>query len=144
VNAKIEWFAVDAKPLLLFHWYGSPLQLKVRHSVFRITTKLGEEYIADFTIEQFGYPSAMWFMGKQEYVEKCTTGKEMMQPCEVEIASAMKGEVEMTRKVEVIRELCRKSDFRRWRQWGENSRIEWLEEVVKEALKRRGEGGKVY
>lgn len=139
VDAKIEWFAVDAKPLFLFHWYGNPLQLKVRHSVFSITTRSGEEYIADFTIEQFGYPSEMWFMGKQEYVEKCTTGQEMMQPCEMEIASAMEGKIETTGKVEVIRELCRKLDFRAWRRWDEDSRIEWLEKVVEEALKRRGE-----
>lgn len=143
VNAKIEWFAVDAKPLILFHWYGNPLQLKVRHSVFSITTKSGEEYIADFTIEQFGYPSAMWFMEKKEYVEKCTTGQEMMQPCEEEIASAMQGEIEMTCKVEVVRELCRRLDFRRWRRWDKDSRVEWLEQRVQEALSRRG-GRKLY
>ncbi|EUC47598.1 hypothetical protein COCMIDRAFT_89564 [Bipolaris oryzae ATCC 44560] len=141
VNAKIEWFAVDAKPLLLFHWYSNPLQLKVRHSVFSITTRSGEEYIADFTIEQFGYPSTMWFMEKKEYVENCTTGQKMRQPCEDEVASAMKGEIEMTRKVEVVRELCRELDFRRWRRWDENARVTWLEERVQEALKRRREGG---
>lgn len=139
VNAKIEWFAVDAKPLILFHWCYYPLQLKVRHSVFSITTKSGEEYIADFTIEQFGYPSAMWFMEKKEYVAKCTTGQEMLQPCEEEIASAMRGEIEMTGKAEVVRELCGRSDFRRWGQWDEDRRIAWLEGLVQKGLEKRGE-----
>jgi hypothetical protein len=35
-----------------------------------ITTAAGNEYVADFTIEQFGFEGDMWFVTKAEYVEK--------------------------------------------------------------------------
>lgn len=84
MGAKIEWLTVRAKPRILFHLYGRPLTLRVRHSVFSITTVSGRGYIADFTIEQFGYPSSMWFMRMEECLVQCTTLEEMVQPCACE------------------------------------------------------------
>lgn len=111
VKAEIDWLAVDAKPRLLFHWHRRQLALRVRHSVFSITTPSGGEYIADFTVEQFGYPSSMWFMTTQEYITQCTTGEMMEQPSDNEKKSAMRGFIGCTTKAWVVGELCARLDL---------------------------------
>jgi hypothetical protein len=135
VKADIKWLAVYARPRILFHWHGYPLRLKVRHSVFSITTESGEEYIADFTIEQFGYPSSMWFMKKKEYVARCTTGEEMEQPCRQEIASVMRGEIQWSDKVLVVSEVCRKLESGWWKRWDKKERIWRLEDLVRQTFR---------
>jgi hypothetical protein len=39
------------------------------HFVFCITSVRGEQFIADFTIEQFGYHGTDWFTKQTEYFE---------------------------------------------------------------------------
>ena len=79
-SATVKWYTVVIKPSILIHWQHEPHTLYVRHSVFEITARSGKKYIADFTIEQFGFPAFMWFMHKETYMHQCTFGTCEPQP----------------------------------------------------------------
>ncbi|KAG9381729.1 hypothetical protein A1F94_007383 [Pyrenophora tritici-repentis] len=64
-GATVKWFTVMIRPYAIFHRQHEAPAADIRHSVFEITARSGYQYIADFTIEQFGYPSDMWFMDKK-------------------------------------------------------------------------------
>lgn len=66
-RGRADWIVInDLIPRVL---YVSPdHEVEVgKHSVCVITSATGEQYVADFTIEQFGYDSAMWFMKRIDY-----------------------------------------------------------------------------
>ncbi|EFQ89617.1 hypothetical protein PTT_14049 [Pyrenophora teres f. teres 0-1] len=67
-GATVKWLTVKTRPYVLFHRQYERPDADVRHSVFEITARSGNQYIADFTIEQFGYPGYMWFMNKTVYM----------------------------------------------------------------------------
>ena len=66
-GATVDWLMiVSVRPLSILHYSDEePVTRNGRHSVLAITTASGEQYIADFTIEQFGYPAELWFLRKQ-------------------------------------------------------------------------------
>jgi hypothetical protein len=72
-GAKVEWSIVHPRPRILLHWSWNmnPLHM-TNHSVFLITRKEGKEYIADSTMEQFGYYDR-WLVDKNEYLLNRTT-----------------------------------------------------------------------
>ncbi|CAI9625477.1 unnamed protein product [Alternaria burnsii] len=98
VNARITWLSVVAKPYWVIYWKHYRPYSEVRHSVFNIETRSGDEYIADFTIEQFGYSSECWLMRKSEYEKQCTMGIRMRQPRSEEVDEARRGEVKFWHK----------------------------------------------
>ncbi|CAA9964566.1 hypothetical protein PTMSG1_07925 [Pyrenophora teres f. maculata] len=71
-GATVKWLTVKTRPYVLFHRQYERPDADVRHSVFEITARSGNQYIADFTIEQFGYPGYMWFMNKTVYMFQST------------------------------------------------------------------------
>jgi len=58
-NATVKWYTVVVKPSILIHWQHELPILDIRHSVFEITARSGNKYIADFSVEQFGFPAFM-------------------------------------------------------------------------------------
>jgi hypothetical protein len=133
IGARVEWLAVCPNPRMVFHWAESIPLPEVRHSVFYITAKTGETFVADFTIEQFGFGEDMWFLPAKEYMQVCTRGRHCRQPSEGEIQSARRGEFDIrVRKGFVAREVCCGADVDQWRKKGG---LEWLEEKVKEACR---------
>lgn len=38
-----------------------------QHSYLLITSATGRQYVADFTLEQFGFETEMWFCVREEY-----------------------------------------------------------------------------
>jgi hypothetical protein len=68
-GARVDWINVAAAPKSLFESDIRAASIP-RHTAMLITTAAGNEYVADFTIEQFGFEGDMWFVTKAEYVEK--------------------------------------------------------------------------
>jgi hypothetical protein len=72
----------------VFYYSTFKPNLKVRYSVFLITSKTRQQFIADFTIEQFGFKPRMWFIKKEDYVRKCTLDKLVRKPSKEELEQA--------------------------------------------------------
>ncbi|KAF2128683.1 hypothetical protein P153DRAFT_386798 [Dothidotthia symphoricarpi CBS 119687] len=70
IGARVDWLFVKPNPLMLIH-YSDTEPDTPNHSVFIITSQQGERFIADFTIEQFGYPSDWWFKKLGDYIGNC-------------------------------------------------------------------------
>jgi hypothetical protein len=131
IGARVEWLAVCPKPRVVFHWAGSTPVPDVRHSVFYITAKTGETFVADFTVEQFGFSEDIWFLPADKYMQVCTRGRHCRQPSDEEIKSARRGEFDRrVGKGFVVRNVCCGADIDRWKK---NGGLEWLGERVKEA-----------
>ena len=71
IDARAEWVLVHAKPRFFIHYNGERFR-EPAHSVFCITTSDGSQFIADLTIEQFGYAEECWFTTKSYYLENFT------------------------------------------------------------------------
>ncbi|CAG5174273.1 uncharacterized protein ALTATR162_LOCUS7755 [Alternaria atra] len=134
VGATVIWLAVQAKPHWVIHWEGERPYPLVRHSVFSITTRSGDEYIADFTIEQFGFASEYWLMRKRDYEERFTTGNTRRQPSAREVEEARRGDInDWDEKAWVVREACHRMHGYRWKSSDRIMMIQWLEVLVKDA-----------
>jgi len=82
LGAKAEWIAARPKPKFILHWSWNPDPYELsNHSVFLITTQEGEEYMADFTMEQFGYYDN-WIMTKDPYLLNRTGNGEYRVTCQ--------------------------------------------------------------
>jgi hypothetical protein len=66
-HARADWLVIDnIMPRMLLVYPGQTKEV-IQHSVCVITSATGEQYIADFTIEQFGYDGTMWFTKRSDY-----------------------------------------------------------------------------
>jgi hypothetical protein len=74
VGARVDWLLVTPAPLLFIHFHGEKVE-RATHSVMSITSENGEQYIVDFTVQQFGYPAGCWIMDREDYLEACTADK---------------------------------------------------------------------
>jgi len=134
VRATIAWLAVEAKPKWVIHWKGYRPDPLVRHSVFSIKSRSGDEYIADFTIEQFGFESEFWLMCRRDYEVLCTTGKERRQPRPEEVEAARRGDInDWDEKAEIVRKVCLRMRDYRLEFIDRITMIRWLEALVREA-----------
>ena len=134
VNARITWLAVVAKPYWVIFWKDyQPDPQVLRHSVFNIETRSGDEYIADFTIEQFGYSSECWLMRKSEYEKQCTMGIRMRQPRSEEVDEARRGEVKFwIKKAQAIWMVCQIMHHYGLGSMDDVMFVRWLEFWVKD------------
>ncbi|KAF1915657.1 hypothetical protein BDU57DRAFT_279491 [Ampelomyces quisqualis] len=66
VGARVSWVVVCGVPRFLVRYGFEEAGLSF-HSVCLVSTAGGEEFVADFTLEQFGYPQDRWFMRWDEY-----------------------------------------------------------------------------
>jgi hypothetical protein len=102
------------------------------HSVCIVRSATGEQYIADFTIEQFGYPVDMWFMRWSEYRDKvCEDGGELADEEWAEYTEEMSEGDDLYVLMHALREACRCVGDTIFRTVGEREREEY---VIKCAL----------
>jgi hypothetical protein len=140
IGAEIEWFTVFSNPRVVFHWVNRIPDPRVRHSVFLITARSGEQFVADFTVEQFGFEPEMWFMKREEYVRTCVLDKPGSEPFEEEVERARRGLFDRRERVgNVIVDVCER-EMGMWERMGRKGRMEWLNKAVVEAAKREWEG----
>ena len=72
IGARADWLNVDIAPKFLLTFAGEKVE-KFAHLVMDVTTSCGNQYIVDFTLEQFGYDRGDWLMPERVYLEQCTT-----------------------------------------------------------------------
>jgi hypothetical protein len=73
LRARVDELNVTVEPIAAFHY--ADYAAKVRsHSFCLITSACGEQFVADFTIEQFGFGSEMVFMRRMEYQDEVYGG----------------------------------------------------------------------
>jgi hypothetical protein len=144
IGAKIEWLTVTSNPRVVYHWFNCSPRPDIRHSVFLITSRTGEQYVADFTIEQFGFEEEMWFTKREEYMDMCTLDIPMSQPTEKEVDLAREGLFNPEVGVGwVVMEVIGKGSFWMWERLDWKYRVKWLEALealVKETSKRKYRG----
>jgi len=138
VGATITWLTVQVKPLIVYHLEGEQPDPFVRHSVFNIMTQTGAEYIADFTMEQFGFNINNFLMRKMDYKDAYTTNRKIPQPRTEEVERARRGEFkDWNGKGWVVREVCRIMTLRSWNIVDERTRLLDLEILVRQISAHR-------
>jgi hypothetical protein len=71
LGATVQWLTVRASPRFILRYASSDSKQPI-HSVTCITTKSGAQFVADFTVEQFGYDEHYWFTELPDYLALCT------------------------------------------------------------------------
>jgi hypothetical protein len=72
IGARVNSLAVVVDPIIVLHFAGDEPQDLV-HYMFAVTSQYGEQYITNFTIEQYGFPEEYcWFMKMTRYMDLCT------------------------------------------------------------------------
>lgn len=138
IGATITWLTVQSKPIIIHHLEGEPPDPFVRHSVFSITTRTGAEYIADFTMEQFGFNIENLLMHKRYYENMYTTHRQNPQPSTEEIEKARRGKFkDWNGKGWAVKEVCSIMTFHRWNSLDEGTRLLALEILVRQISTRR-------
>ncbi|KAF2024450.1 hypothetical protein EK21DRAFT_94082 [Setomelanomma holmii] len=102
-GARVDWVIVHACPQFRLHYDQIEL-VQPWHSIFCITTKDGEEVVADFSVKKFGFDEGYWFMNKHEYLVECTTDGKYRPTSEDVIARL----VENHKKIEFVYAMIRK------------------------------------
>lgn len=109
-----------------------------RHSVFVITTASREQYIADFTLEQYGLPAESWFLEKSEYMQRFTEGvwciasEEDLDETDEMIAS-QPGEQHIRNCINAV---CEEVNLPVYRSLPVDERMPWVEALTKEIMER--------
>jgi hypothetical protein len=136
LGARVEWLEVRAHPRIMIRYPDQPLDSPI-HSVFCITAKTGEQFVADFTVEQFGYDDTCWFMNKDEYLAVCTTNGQCRVATDSQIASVAQDHADNSYEnglTETLRAVC---DNLGWSTFGNiptDQRIAWVRSRVVELL----------
>jgi hypothetical protein len=66
-HARADWLVIDnVVPRITLVYPGQKVEA-IQHSVCLVTSATGKQYIANFTIEQFGYDGSMWFTKRSDY-----------------------------------------------------------------------------
>ena len=145
IGATITWHTVQVKPFVVYHLAGEQPDPFVRHSVFNIRTQTGAEYIADFTMEQFGFSMNDFLMRKKDYEDAYTTNRKISQPRTEEVERARRGEFkDWNGKGWVVREVCRIVTLRGWNTLDEITTLLDLEILVRQISARRWGGHADY
>jgi hypothetical protein len=74
VDARVEWLEVRVSPRIMIRFGDQSLHSPI-YSVSCITADTGEQFFADFTVEQFGYDGTFWFMKKDERISDFSLGQ---------------------------------------------------------------------
>ncbi|KAG9196018.1 hypothetical protein G6011_01139 [Alternaria panax] len=142
IGATVEWLLiVSIRPLSILHYSDDePVIEGGRHSVFAITTASHERYVADFTLEHFGYPTELWFLKKAEYsVRFLAVGarwriasKEAMEEADRDIAEVDAQQYSRT-PIDAVYDEINWPDYRRLPT---DERMSWVELHTRDILGR--------
>jgi hypothetical protein len=131
LGAQVEWLVVEPRAKILLQlWHDDEF---IKHSVFGITSSSGAQYVADFTIEQFGHTADDWFTTQADYLERFTSdGK-----CEVAPESHQKNHEQTEFEIEELLKLemmCWDLDWKELETMDRKERLEFVREAAIEAF----------
>ncbi|KAH8632869.1 hypothetical protein IG631_11503 [Alternaria alternata] len=142
ICATADWLMiVPVRALSILHYSDEePVTKNGRHSVFAITTASREQYIADFTLEQLGYPAELWFLQKAEYFTRFVeagaswhiASAEDMDDAHCDIAECDIQQPIRTR----IDAVCKEINWPGYYKLSAEDRIPWLEARTRETVGR--------
>ena len=138
IGARVDWYILRATPLFGMQYDTAKFEAPV-HSVFCITSASGSEFIADFTIEQFGYGEEYWFMDKYHYLLECTKDTKYWVLGEQDTAEAREARMEYESAVQLVTALRSVYDAINWmqvRRIPADDQLEWVRTHACEALER--------
>ncbi|KAF1915656.1 hypothetical protein BDU57DRAFT_577453 [Ampelomyces quisqualis] len=138
VGARTDWLLVCAEPLFGLHYDVRNLEMPV-HSVFCITTASGEEFIADFSVEQFGYDETHWFMDKYQYLVECTKNGIYRIPSNEEIAEAVEGQAQnqiAAQMIDIFRLVHDELDWSELVEVPADEQVPWVRSRIRQMLQR--------
>lgn len=78
-GTKVDWITLSVNARIKFRLEKPTKDEEPRHSLFLITMPDADEeteFVADFTVEQFGYSGDGWFMEKGEYLDNVAATRE--------------------------------------------------------------------
>jgi hypothetical protein len=141
-GATVDWLMiVSVRPLSILHYSDEePVTRNARHSVLAITTASREQYIADFTLEQFGYPAGLWFLERAEYFTRFVEAgaswriatAEDMDDAHCDIA-----ECDIQQPIRTcIDAVCKEINWPSYYKLSAEDRIPWLEARTRETMGR--------
>jgi hypothetical protein len=83
VDAVTYWYIFDYDPEFVMHYdfENATAKSRVSHSVFRITGSSAKHYVADFTVEQFGFDGPRYFFLPIEQYFRLMNGMKEWEPC---------------------------------------------------------------
>jgi len=132
-GAKAEWLLVHARAKFLLKY--SENDTTPWHSVFGITSANGAQFIADFTIEQFGHSRHSWFLTQSDYLDKYTeNGERKVAPVEHQ-ADNQQDEVELECLLEVTL-LCDELDWSALEGLGREAKVSMVAGWALDAFQR--------
>ncbi len=86
IGARVEWWYVRMKPRYLIHFEPDEFT-EPDHAMIAITTASDEKYVADLSIEQFGYSGQEWFNTSAAFVDNHTSTGIWTVPQKEELAA---------------------------------------------------------
>lgn len=138
IGARVDWFIVMMKPQVTIKYDGESAG-ELPHSVFSVTTRSGEQFIADFTLEQYGYDEKFWFNRKIDYLNLHTTNG-IYRIVDDEELRDLEDRVRHSRSVQetkkAARLICDELNFAAYRELPEDHRSQSLRLMV-EAVYRK-------
>lgn len=137
-GARVGWLVVHAKPRILIHYSSEHLGEPI-HSVFGITSSRGEQFIADFTIEQFGYEADCWFSRKSDYLHHCTQDGKFRLAADDEVAELEEvtaSNTHMSSVVETAKTVYEQLNWKTYEDLPLQERKSWVESSTRLILQQ--------
>lgn len=138
IGARVDWLVVDAEPHILIHYSSEGLSEPI-HSVFGITSSSGQQFIADFTIEQFGYEDDCWFSKKSDYLHHCTKDGNFRLAADDEVADLEEDvprNAHMSSFVETVKNVYDELDWKTYENLPQEERQSWVKTSTQEVLQQ--------
>ncbi|CAO2649216.1 Nn.00g066010.m01.CDS01 [Neocucurbitaria sp. VM-36] len=136
IDARVDWLTGYMKPRSIIHYSDEEL-VEPLHSVFSVTTSNGKQFIADFTIEQFGYTDECWFSRKSEFLDYFTKDGQLRLAADHEILGMeeeVSDDAHMSGLVETAKVICEEIDWKIYEQLPQGERKQWVEARAQEIL----------
>ncbi|PVI04974.1 hypothetical protein DM02DRAFT_651144 [Periconia macrospinosa] len=136
LGAEAEWISVSARKAFLMHAEEEDVEDadNIAHSVLLISDADGKQYIADFTMEQFGWSSDDFFQPQNVYFQRFADSHDW------EIASGSWTEdpkqPEERAYVRFVRDLCGTVDWEKLAGQDEKTRLNRLQDEIAQTLKK--------
>ncbi|KAJ4366763.1 hypothetical protein N0V83_007288 [Neocucurbitaria cava] len=139
IDARVDWLCGYIKPRILIHYSDMDLEKVAMHSMFGITCSSGEQYIADFTIEQFGHDDDCWFTLKPDYLDRFVEDGDLRIATDDEIVVTeedVAGDEFMSSLVVTVKTICEEIDWKVYDGLPHQERRAWMESRAKLIMQR--------
>jgi hypothetical protein len=130
ICARVAWLVVGATSKCMFHYFPDEVRQGL-HSVFIVTSTTGNQYIADFTLEQFDFEANMWFVKENDYYDQVTDKQYWRladQDCVEEIEGSIARHSAMLSTLLAVQEVAGYVDKAEYEELGEEDKEAWLKD----------------